>query len=249
MRSDPTSFRIGHVKAMLTLSAALHEAADPTGRKTQLLEGLRGLIGATCGASVVAHFARTTARRTTVAAVRTPPARGKLPADDETNEAPLLPWNEFVRRAARSLARPNPDEVHTTAWYATIRSGKKNSPAGQYLFSFLPFPGTRLVACVVLRRLASRRPFTPRDLAMVRLLHSEFQWIYQPDVILSRPDALALSPRQRQTLQYLLAGHSEKQVAAQLRLSHNTVHHYVKALHRHFGVSSRSELLARWVRK
>jgi DNA-binding CsgD family transcriptional regulator len=50
-------------------------------------------------------------------------------------------------------------------------------------------------------------------------------------------------------LQLLLAGHSEKEVARRLGVSRNTVHHYVKAIHRHFRVSSRSELLARWVRK
>ena len=36
-------------------------------------------------------------------------------------------------------------------------------------------------------------------------------------------------------------------LAARLSLSPNTVHHYIKAIHRHFRVSSRSELLARWV--
>jgi len=32
-----------------------------------------------------------------------------------------------------------------------------------------------------------------------------------------------------------------------MSLSVHTVHDYVKALHSHFGVSSRTELLARWV--
>jgi DNA-binding CsgD family transcriptional regulator len=54
-----------------------------------------------------------------------------------------------------------------------------------------------------------------------------------------------LSPRQRQTLRHLLAGDGEKQVAAKLGVSKHTVHVYAKALHKHFGVSSRSELLAK----
>jgi DNA-binding CsgD family transcriptional regulator len=57
-----------------------------------------------------------------------------------------------------------------------------------------------------------------------------------------------LSPRLRQTLQSLLAGASEKQVAMKLGLSQHTVHVYVKALYKRYGVSSRGELLARWVR-
>jgi DNA-binding NarL/FixJ family response regulator len=56
-----------------------------------------------------------------------------------------------------------------------------------------------------------------------------------------------LSPRMRQTLQHLLVGDSEKQIAHQLGLSRHTVHVYVKALYRGFGVSSRGELLARFV--
>jgi len=74
-----------------------------------------------------------------------------------------------------------------------------------------------------------------------QLLGSEF----------SQPPALSipgLSPRHVQTLERLLAGDSEKQIAIRLQLSRNTVHVYVTALYRHFNVSSRGELLARFVR-
>jgi DNA-binding CsgD family transcriptional regulator len=54
-----------------------------------------------------------------------------------------------------------------------------------------------------------------------------------------------LSPRERETLQHLLSGDSEKQVAAKLQLSRHTVHIYVKTLYKHFGVNSRGELLAK----
>jgi DNA-binding CsgD family transcriptional regulator len=58
-----------------------------------------------------------------------------------------------------------------------------------------------------------------------------------------------LSPRMQQTLLSLLGGDSEKQVAAKLGVSPHTVHVYVKQLYRKYGVSSRGELLARWVTK
>jgi DNA-binding CsgD family transcriptional regulator len=61
-------------------------------------------------------------------------------------------------------------------------------------------------------------------------------------------DQLGLSVRLRQTLEGLLAGDGEKQIAYRLRLSRHTVHVYVKGLYRHFGVSSKGELLARFVR-
>src|SRR5438067_2380677 len=56
-----------------------------------------------------------------------------------------------------------------------------------------------------------------------------------------------LSPRLKQTLELLLAGESEKQIARRLSLSQHTVHVYVKALYKGFGVSSRGELLARFI--
>ena len=52
------------------------------------------------------------------------------------------------------------------------------------------------------------------------------------------------APRVAQTLGLLLEGGSEKEVAQQLGISRNTVHVYVQSLYRHFGVSSRAELMA-----
>jgi DNA-binding CsgD family transcriptional regulator len=63
------------------------------------------------------------------------------------------------------------------------------------------------------------------------------------------PNAIELSRRMEQTLLHLLNGDSEKQVARKLQLSPHTVHGYVKALYRRFGVSSRGELLAKQLRK
>ena len=64
----------------------------------------------------------------------------------------------------------------------------------------------------------------------------------------SRP-AAPLAPRQRQTLELLLDGKSEKEIAHHLSISRHTVHVYVKMLYKRFGVSSRGELLARWVQR
>ena len=54
----------------------------------------------------------------------------------------------------------------------------------------------------------------------------------------------SLSPRLRQTLGCLLEGHSEKEIAHRLGLSATTIHQYVTALYRHFGVQSRAQLMA-----
>jgi DNA-binding NarL/FixJ family response regulator len=70
------------------------------------------------------------------------------------------------------------------------------------------------------------------------------------ETVKPRPDETAgLSPRHVQTLQYLLSGDSEKEIAARLGVSPHTVHVYVKGLYRHFKVASRGELTARFVRR
>ena len=46
-----------------------------------------------------------------------------------------------------------------------------------------------------------------------------------------------------------LEGDTDKQAAARLGLTRHTVNQYAKLLFRHFGVRSRAELLARWVRR
>ena len=60
-------------------------------------------------------------------------------------------------------------------------------------------------------------------------------------------EAVGLSPRMRQTLERLVAGDSEKQIAGRLKVSQNTVHVYVKQLYKRFGASSRGELLSRFI--
>lgn len=63
------------------------------------------------------------------------------------------------------------------------------------------------------------------------------------------PRVASLPPRVRRVMQCLLAGCSEKQAAAQLRLTRDTVHEYVKMLYKGLEVTSRGELLARFVRQ
>jgi DNA-binding CsgD family transcriptional regulator len=61
-------------------------------------------------------------------------------------------------------------------------------------------------------------------------------------------EGVGLSPRMRQTLEALMVGDSEKQIAIKLKVSQHTVHVYVKQLYNRFGANSRGELLARFVR-
>ena len=61
----------------------------------------------------------------------------------------------------------------------------------------------------------------------------------------SRRGEPRLTPRERDVLGALLRGASEKQVAAELGISPQTVHGRVKSLYLAYGVASRSELLVK----
>jgi DNA-binding NarL/FixJ family response regulator len=60
--------------------------------------------------------------------------------------------------------------------------------------------------------------------------------------------ATELTPRERQVLEGLVDGLSEKQVAARLELSTQTVHSYIKQLYRKLHVRSRAELVRQAIR-
>ncbi len=90
--------------------------------------------------------------------------------------------------------------------------------------------------------------FTARERLLLDTLHRGLDWLYRAEEAAHRLDhASALRPRLRQTLEYILRGDTERQVAEIMALSIHTVHDYVKSLYLHFGVSSRTELLARWI--
>jgi DNA-binding NarL/FixJ family response regulator len=90
----------------------------------------------------------------------------------------------------------------------------------------------------------------PQDepLQRKRKLVAEFCRLVGEQLGHTTPAGHGLAPRLQQTLQRLLSGDSEKQIAARLGVSQHTVHVYVKGLYRHYDVSSRGELLARFVR-
>jgi DNA-binding NarL/FixJ family response regulator len=93
-------------------------------------------------------------------------------------------------------------------------------------------------------------PFSRRECRVVQLFQLELGPLIGP--ALATTDEVGpggLSPRLRETLECLLEGDSEKQAALRLGVGVRTLHEYVVAVYRHFGVSSRGELLARFLRR
>jgi len=153
------------------------------------------------------------------------------------------------------VTRARHELVDDAAWYAHPAVGLVRRQLGvdHCLYSLHPLggaPGRTGWLCLH-RPWGHPRPFGPRERTIVHALHSELAWVHEPPAAPVAPaDRSAgheLSHRQRQTLDRLLAGRSEKQVAADLGLSRHTVHVHVKSLYKAFGVNSRHELLAKFI--
>jgi DNA-binding CsgD family transcriptional regulator len=225
---------------MLRLCRTLHVSGDPVARKKHLLSGLSNLPEAHAAMSVVAHVQRVPRRHTILSASR----HGTPALREEQLLANCLAAADDPGRPAPAATGVEP-RWHHVLWPRRSCAGWRICHCMRYSASI---SDAHVIACLSFTRHAGvNPPFAARDRMILHLAHLEMSWVYESDILLATHGAAALSPRQRQTLEYLLAGHSEKQIAGKMRLSPNTVHHHVKALHRHFGVSSRSELLARWV--
>lgn len=259
-KDESGALRVEDLRALLRIINGLHEAPpDPLIRKRFLLKELCALSRAKVGICAITHLAQPLRTLSPVPAVifgiRGDAENAILHRYYQTGE-PSDPFRsamirQLLKKGLTLLTRRREQVIPNDTWNRSdhVLQVRRPTGLGHCVCSMLPLEGTQLVGELMLFRGAGeRKPFSPRELSLLDVFHGEVAWIYQADVPFGSPDIQSLTPRQRQTLQYLLAGHSEKQIASMLRLSRNTVHHYVKALHRHFNVSSRSELLARWVR-
>lgn len=110
--------------------------------------------------------------------------------------------------------------------------------------------GRRVQRSGARERAHGRSDFTARDRLIVREAHAALSpLIGGPLARFAEPSPLDLAPRARQVLGCSLEGDGDEQIAARLKLSRFTVNQYTRLIFRHFGVSSRPELLARWVRR
>jgi DNA-binding CsgD family transcriptional regulator len=95
-----------------------------------------------------------------------------------------------------------------------------------------------------------RNDFEDREIALIELIHSEIaSMIGGPLARFDEPMPSKLSQRARNVLVCVLEGDTDKHVSKRLGISPHTVNHYTKQIFSHFGVSSRTELLARWIRR
>jgi DNA-binding CsgD family transcriptional regulator len=140
------------------------------------------------------------------------------------------------------LIRPEPP---TDPDMVPIAPRKKMYGGSTFILSHMPLPHASVVDQLGLHRAHGVPPFSHEHHRLVRLLHVELGRFWKEELLDRTADqAQALAPRMKQTLDALVDGKSEKEIAQLLGISPHTVHNYVKALHQRFNVSSRGELVA-----
>ncbi len=235
---------------------------DPHGWRSHLLGRLSALADAEVGMAVEGAGCRELAPRD-LGVVTTSRASAFDPSAHAEHLAGFRNDPDYAPSMLRYLARMAQQDgvclsrtgfMEDRDWYPSFdyQVIQKALGADHMLYCFREIPRTegQESSGLILMRNPGRRDFSPRELAIVR----EAQAALAPMVggPLSRfadPSPMSLPPRVRQVLACLLEGDGDKQVAARLRLSVYTVNEYTKILFRHFGVNSRTELLARWIRR
>jgi DNA-binding CsgD family transcriptional regulator len=177
-----------------------------------------------------------------------------LNAEFERRGAEYSPMVAPYRAAAGRGEGPclsRPDLVADADWYGTEYYQQYHGPsrADVMMYCLLPQRNGR-VSGVVLVRPTGEPDFPRRAKAVIAAAHvAVAPLIGGPLAGYADPPPGALPPRVRQVLRCLLEGDSDKQVATRLGIGAHTVNQYVKRVYHYFGVRSRPELLARWVRR
>jgi len=158
----------------------------------------------------------------------------------------------FLRRPEPGITLTRRELVADDAWEASHFVNEFLRPDGmdEGLVSRrdVPVAGASYMLTVV--RAAGDRPFSAASGRLVELAQRELAPHLGRSLLLTtQPSRHGLTPRAREVLDCLLDGDSEKQAALRLGLRVTTVHGHVKRLYVHFGVASRAELLAYFLRR
>ncbi|MBC8106327.1 MAG: response regulator transcription factor [Anaerolineae bacterium] len=259
-----TSDRVRHqdMSALLKLANELHELApNPVVRQEHMLRSLAKVLGARVGVSLMGRAGPRSAPERLDLCMLAYHGLDNPQHRRAANEyfRTMLPNNPVRRPMLKLTSTESPvtyrreQLVEDRAWYSSPYYEQRHQAMGvdHAIYSAMSFDGSRLVTAMgMYRSSGDRRRFTDRERSLMRMFHSQAQWLYECEPPGDgSPVMVVLSPRQKQTLRLLLGGDAEKQIATKLSLSRHTVHEHVKAIYRSIGVSSRGELLSKFLRR
>jgi DNA-binding CsgD family transcriptional regulator len=224
---------------------------DPRLWHTRMLQGLAITFGVVQAAGGEAwwdrpgHAVRQVSAYSVAAAPAAEEAFRAYHRDNGPVSDPILQAIEPLpdKLVTRTRAQLVPDDV----WYrsASFNQYAKLGGTDHRLVSVFQISDRGATSVIALNRALGDRDFSGRERDLLNFFHAEVgQLIGGALVGATDASTETLSPRLRQTLACLLEGDSEKLVAVRLGLSEATVHQYVTALYRKFGVQSRAQLLA-----
>jgi DNA-binding CsgD family transcriptional regulator len=237
--------RLNNVRAIFRLVGEIREmGADPDVWRPHMVRSLRNLLGAQFVVSSEIHFRKSSkdggggVRVIDIGWISDTEGQICKAQDEREHESFEDFWVAPSEHAA--AATDQAEGLIPIKPKVKVHAGKS------FILSQYALKHAGAVDQLGVHRAWGDEPFTTADHRLVRLLHVELGRLWRKDALRRAKDpASALPPRLSQTLDELLQGRSEKEIALRLELSRHTIHNYVKALHQRFGVSSRGELLAR----
>ena len=254
--SKADSLRVGDVRDAYRLIGDCRDLGrNPELWHRRMLRGLAGLFGVVLAAGGEAWWHRPHHPIQIISAYSASDDPGPEKAFHAYHQA-RESENDPIFRAIQTvpgnlITRTRRQLVTDHAWYGTASAEyRRLGGIGHVLTSVLDVSDDGAITGIALNRAIGERDFSLRERRLLEFFHAELgRLIGGPLVSATEPAVGRIAPRLRQTLTCLLEGDSEKQVAGRLGLSPATVHQYVTALYRRFGVQSRAQLLAHVLRR
>lgn len=251
-----TELRTHQVSGLVRLLNEAHSLpVDGDARQRHLISGLMGLLHATVGGCVTDCDFLPGGRGSFAAVVlegwddTTLPSLQVLTRTGSAfnpglrmlmQRCPEMPWS--------AMAATRAELVDDREWYGSEYVEHYFAPThlGDALYTCIRMDEPSVVQGLGFYRARNERPFDEADRNLVQLFHVECRsMLGAPAQAVDQALRARLSPRESQTLELLLRGLMDKEIADHLGISPFTVNQYTKSIYRRFRVHSRAALIAR----
>lgn len=178
---------------------------------------------------------------------------------DFCNGQPIQPMRDaFMGTAPGIVTLSRQQAVSDRVWYRSDYFHQVMKPVhcDQAIVSRIHRPGRGMDIGVAVCRDPGEEPFGERERQIVDVFQAQITpLLFHPRFTATPqtqpqglPDVAQLPERCQPVLTLLLRGLSAKEIAQRTRLSQHTVREYIKIIYGRLGVSSKGELLARYIR-
>lgn len=153
-----------------------------------------------------------------------------------------------LRHTHKHFTRGWDQLVTPEEWYGSQNRERLDAAGFEHvLYSVRILDNDGFFSGISLERRPGQPNFSARERRMVHITTGEIDWLhFNPSLSQPTFQVRQLSPRLRTVLTLFCEGNSPKQIAMTLGLSANTIPGYMKALYKHFGVTTQTELLLRF---